>query len=102
MRKWSRLREMSDLGHAVEDEVLGVRVLPLLHTRDRNLTGDEAHGEHDNTHYHTLPHSGPTAAGYRLLKREVRVRVPASSTATHGPERLGYRLENAPTAPTCL
>ena len=48
-------------------KVMQVRVLPLLHTRDRNLTGDEAHGEHDNTHYHTLPHSGPTAAGYRLL-----------------------------------
>src|SRR3954452_8730608 len=29
-------------------------------------------------------------------KREVRVRVPASSTTTHGPERSGYRLENAP------
>jgi len=35
-----------------------VRVLPPLHTRDRTLTGNEAHGEHDTTHYHPLPHRG--------------------------------------------
>ena len=67
----------------------------------RAQTGDEAHGEHDNTHYHTLPHSGADGRGLSPVKREVRVRVPASSTTTHGPERLGYRLENAPTTPTC-
>src|SRR5262249_27358172 len=31
--------------------------------------GDEAHGEHDTTHYHSLPHLGPTAAGYRNHER---------------------------------
>jgi hypothetical protein len=47
-------------------KVMQVRILPLSR-RAITITGDEAHGEHDNTHYHTLPHSGPTAAGYRLL-----------------------------------
>ena len=42
-----------------------VRILPLS-KRATVMTGDEAHGEHDNTHYHTLPHWGPTAAGYRI------------------------------------
>ena len=39
-------------------KVMQVRVLPPLHTRDRNLTGNEAHGEHDTTHSHPLPHRG--------------------------------------------
>ena len=67
-------------------KVVHVRVLPLLHTRDRNLTGDEAHGEHDNTHDHNLPH-GADGCGLSPVKREVRVRVPASSTVS--PPRTG-------------
>jgi hypothetical protein len=40
--------------------------------------------------------SGADGRGLSPFKREVRVRVPASSTAlisAHGPERSGYRLE---------
>ena len=56
----------SGLSGRNDRKVVQVRILPLSR-RAITITGDEAHGEHDNTHYHTLPHSGPTAAGYRLL-----------------------------------
>ncbi len=38
-------------------KVMQVRILPLS-TRATVSTGDGAHGEPDNTHYHTLPHLG--------------------------------------------
>jgi hypothetical protein len=62
------------------------------------MTGNEAHGEHDTTHYHTLPHRGRRP---RVIASQAR--GPGStpgilhrSQRGHGPERSGYRLENDP------
>src|SRR5207253_325700 len=82
-------------------EVVQVRVLRLS-IRTILMTGDEAHGEHDNTHYHILPHSGPTAGGYRLLSAR------SGFESRHPPPPLTGRSDwvtaskNAPTTPTCL
>lgn len=82
VRQFSLATTLAFVGPTVEGyqeradrKVMQVRVLPLLHTRDRNLMGDEAHGEHDNTHYHTLPHTGADGCGLSPVKR----RGPGSS-----------------------
>lgn len=75
-------------------KAMQVRVLPLLHTRDRNERGMKLTAS-TTTPTTTPCLTGADGRGLSPFKREAlsRVRTPASSTTTHGPERLGYRLE---------